>query len=395
MSYQDFSKKIYSAFAVTNSTQTRSGNHGDLEKSTRHLIWVLLVGTLAAWWLGICAGTATKVMLWVMTFLVAGGLVGFLFGIPKSSAVTAGGEKNDNGDVSHGSDRGGRPNTNLEEVSDWLTKIIVGLSLVHLKDISAYVFKISQIVAASLTTESVPAQSDVSVAMALVIGFLVLGFLFGYLYTRLFLQGAFQRSDTDMYASRSRQAIADTILLADPPLGQPVVTTQHERQSAEQIVEVAPIDQPLVALAPLRSLAAEYEQIRRDGDYGKDRTKKMAEIARKMKAFALVAAQYLPQLTESNSPGERLAAIVALQMQFDPKYINWLAERLVEEPAFPAYQAASAFLARLPTVGMGEAQAIKDAVKSAVSRRYEKGYKPETTLDELCNKIVTYGQVPA
>jgi hypothetical protein len=334
-------------------------------------------------------------MLWVMTFLVAGGLVGFLFGIPKSSAVTAGGEKNHNGNVSRESDRGGRPNTNLEEVSDWLTKIIVGLSLVHLKDISAYVSKISQIVAASLTTEPVPAQSDVSVAMALVIGFLVLGFLFGYLYTRLFLQGAFQRSDTDMYASRSRQAIADTRLLEDPPLGQPVVTTQHERQSAEQIVEVAPIDQPLVALAPLRSLAAEYEQIRRDGDYGKDRTKKMAEIARKMKAFALVAAQYLPQLTESNSPGERLAAIVALQMQFDPKYINWLAERLVEEPAFPAYQAASAFLARLPTVGMGEAQAIKDAVKSAVPRRYEKGYKPETTLDELCNKIVTYGQVPA
>ncbi|NNA59393.1 hypothetical protein [Pseudomonas koreensis] len=369
-------------------------NNGDLEKSTKYLMPILIVGVLAAWTLGLYADAAPSVLLWVMACLVAGGAVGFLFGIPKSASHgSSTNEKKDKGVVSSEDAKGGRPNTNLEEVSDWLTKIIVGLGLVHLKDINAYVLKIGHTVAASLTPSRVPSPNEVSVALALVIGFVVLGFLFGYLYTRLFLQGAFQRSDIDTFASyrsASQDVLDEAGKANEPALGVPVVPTADDLKSAQTLFQVAPTDQPQITLAPLRKLAAEYEQVRRDGDYGPERTKKMAEIAQKMKSFGLVAAQYLPQLTQSPSPGERLAAIVALQMRFDPAYINWLAERLVVEPSFPGYQAASAFLARLPTVGRAEAQAIKEAVADAVARRKAANIGPEKTLDALCEKILAF-----
>lgn len=414
-------------------------SYGDLEKSTQYLMPILIVGVVAAWWLGFSADAAAKVLLWVMASLVAGGAVGFLFGIPKSASpgstpADTTKDTKDPKDTGHAEDakgtkdtvdtedkrsvpgndgRGARPNTNLEEVSDWLTKIIVGLGLVHLKDISAYVSKISWTVAASLTSQPVPTPGEMSVAMALVVGFVVLGFLFGYLYTRLFLQGAFQRSDfdtftrylhglqgtfqrsdIDMYPSyiKATQQIFDrTESGTEASLKKPVLPTKEDLKSAQKVLNVAPAD-PQVALAPLRSLAAEYEQLRRIESYGPERTKKMWEIVQKMKSFGLVATQFLPQLTQSFSPGDRLAAIVGLQMQFDPAYINWLADRLVQEPAFPGYQAASAFLARLPLVGRGEAEEIKNAVRNAIQRRRDAGIPPEPSLDELCNKILTVAE---
>src|SRR6266508_6277591 len=56
---------------------------------------------------------------------VAGGLLGFLFGIPRS---LAGPEGSVDGAAAGGAYR---PNTNLEQISDWLTKILVGVGLVQ------------------------------------------------------------------------------------------------------------------------------------------------------------------------------------------------------------------------------------------------------------------------
>ncbi len=51
----------------------------------------------------------------------AGGLVGFLFGIPRTGQVPASSKRS----------APYQANTNLEQVSDWLTKIIVGIGLVQ------------------------------------------------------------------------------------------------------------------------------------------------------------------------------------------------------------------------------------------------------------------------
>jgi hypothetical protein len=63
---------------------------------------------------------ATAVIAGSCSFL-GGGLVGFLFGIPRSASS---GQATPTGEY--------QANSNLVEVSDWLTKIIVGVGLVQI-----------------------------------------------------------------------------------------------------------------------------------------------------------------------------------------------------------------------------------------------------------------------
>jgi tetratricopeptide (TPR) repeat protein len=75
--------------------------------------------------------------------LVSGGALGFLFGIPKLPRQLEDGEGGKPPERAIGERRSVakayiRSNSNLEEISDWLTKIIVGLGLIHLSAIPAY-----------------------------------------------------------------------------------------------------------------------------------------------------------------------------------------------------------------------------------------------------------------
>lgn len=69
---------------------------------------------------------------------MSGAFMGFLFGIPRSVMTS----KND-GDMGSGVSVGNldpvatQPNTNLEQISDWLTKIVVGATLVQLGAIAS------------------------------------------------------------------------------------------------------------------------------------------------------------------------------------------------------------------------------------------------------------------
>lgn len=372
-------------------------NYKDIKRVNTALLPLLALGLVAAIWVGWGASSVGPVLLWCVACLAAGATVGFLFGIPRSGSQMA--RQNANKEpanaganaaaaLSQRENEAGRPNTNLEEVSDWLTKILVGLSLVHLKTIEERVWAISRNAAASLN--NTPTDADISVATALVVGFSVIGFLCGYLYTRLFLQGAFSRSDNQMslYRRVTLKELSDISPEPAPPSGEPSVPSPSDRQSAERIRQAAPTDRPDELLAPLRALAAEYEKVRRDLPFGPERTRKMSELASGMKRLALVTVPFLPQLSRSSSPGERLAAVIILQMTFDPGYIEWLANRLVEEPAFTGYQAASALLARMPTVGEPEKQRIKAAVLSAMKKRDELGLEPEEQRDKLVERIL-------
>jgi hypothetical protein len=80
--------------------------------------------------------------------LVAGILIGFLFGIPKkqkavADTTTASSQSSQvNRSLSYYDD-----NTNLEEISDWLTKIIIGLSLIEFQQIRDEAIETSQNIA--------------------------------------------------------------------------------------------------------------------------------------------------------------------------------------------------------------------------------------------------------
>jgi hypothetical protein len=152
-------------------------------------------------------------LIWAGACLISGVAVGFLFGIPRvfQGADQKGEQsKKDLSTTEQREARGGpnsayraayrqEVNTNLLEISDWLTKIIVGLSLVNLKQIPTWVDSSATLLARGLAgcpgCKKDILSSDHAFASALIVGFSVLGFLMGYLYTRLFLAGAFFRAD--------------------------------------------------------------------------------------------------------------------------------------------------------------------------------------------------------
>jgi hypothetical protein len=78
-------------------------------------------------------------------------------------------------------------NTNLEQISDWLTKIIVGVSLVNSDKIGAAMVRTAEQISLSLGGGA----ERKALALALMVYFGVVGLLGGYLLTRLFLQRAF------------------------------------------------------------------------------------------------------------------------------------------------------------------------------------------------------------
>ena len=142
-------------------------------------------------------------ILWAAACFMSGFLAGFLFGVPKVGAEPASSRKPAGATRSAATPADGysqRPNTNLEQISDWLTKIIVGLGLVELKQIPTHLGNAARWVAESLSV-SAPNPATISFAGSLILYFSILGFLAGYLLTLLFLAGAFGRAGRRAYVA--------------------------------------------------------------------------------------------------------------------------------------------------------------------------------------------------
>jgi len=119
--------------------------------------------------------------------LLLGGILGFLFGIPRTLQHEGAPADSSSGETSVDY----RMNTNLEQISDWLTKMLVGVGLTQLTSIHTNLQKITVYVAAGLGGH--PGSSVL--ALAVILYFTVVGFLIGYLWTRLYLAGAFRFAD--------------------------------------------------------------------------------------------------------------------------------------------------------------------------------------------------------
>lgn len=118
--------------------------------------------------------------------LCVGCLLGFLFGMPRSSVsgVTREGRNSLDIPLSY------QPSTNLEQVSDWFTKILIGVGLVELRELKTALAGIGNVVANSLNP--VPAGAYVVTQIVIVV-FLVIGFLASFIWTRLYY-GSIQTS---------------------------------------------------------------------------------------------------------------------------------------------------------------------------------------------------------
>lgn len=115
------------------------------------------------------------------------GLVGFIFGVPFSrdspSATSKSAEESQQSE-SRGISSTYRPNTSLEQISDWLTKILVGVGLVEIKEAPDSLARLVSFLAPGIGAQ--PTSKPLIVSILVFFG--VCGFLFGFLWARLYLK---------------------------------------------------------------------------------------------------------------------------------------------------------------------------------------------------------------
>lgn len=143
--------------------------------------------------------------------MLIGALVGFLFGIPRTlqDPLAAAGDE-----AARAADQQeDRPspaniryqvNTNLEQISDWLTKILVGVGLTQLNEVPARLNDLANYLGPAFGGEA--AGGD-RFSIVVVLYFTTTGFLFAYLWTRLFLAGALAQADLSTVLRRVEQRI--------------------------------------------------------------------------------------------------------------------------------------------------------------------------------------------
>jgi hypothetical protein len=136
----------------------------------------------------------------------AGGLFGFLFGIPRVLQKNGKSPSEDPGSMA-------ASNTNLEQVSDWLTAIIIGASLVQLESIGNGLDWLSTKVAFEISAGPLRA-GDTGKGYVLgyfsILYFFIGGFMFSYLFTRLNLIEAFSNVEWRIRQAQSTAINATT-----------------------------------------------------------------------------------------------------------------------------------------------------------------------------------------
>lgn len=324
-----------------------------------------------AWHTGVDTSAAMP-MLWSLACLVVGLFLGFLFGIPKvlqSGALTSTAAPDGPGSV--GGAQPGRTyqqlvNTNLTEISDWLTKIIVGLGLINLGNIPGLLNDLASTIASGMQD---PADQE-AFALSLIVFFSIVGFLYGYLSTRLFLARALGTADAE--STRQRDLLQKEITQearrqnvggpAEPPS---LEEMEKSEEGAERVEAVAARLDISVVRAEARGLADEYEQTRASMRPGNDRTRRMEVVFSKMKTLGFAVLPILADLKSSRSPGERLLGIASLQVRPDPSSLDWLASRISEERPFVGYHAAVALLTAVRRLDTSHCPALRRALEMA------------------------------
>jgi CheY-like chemotaxis protein len=162
---------------------------------------------------------------------VAGGLLGFLFGIPRSLARPEG-EDEAAGTYS--------PNTNLEQISDWLTKILVGVGLVQFTTLAGHARELVEFLGPALGGD--PLGETFAAAILVVFG--VSGFLTFYLVTRIYLPRAFaagdrRARDLEAYRRVRDEKAAEELRLASPGGGTRIGATPAEDTKIDTTVRRA------------------------------------------------------------------------------------------------------------------------------------------------------------
>jgi len=187
---------------------------------------IVLVTPLARPSVATGVSTGVVALLSALMCFAAGSVLGLLFGIPRYTKPDGPG-----GSIA--------PNNNLEQISDWLTKMIVGITLVQFGPI----VQKTKVVALQITNAIYPCagrcpdntcaagcQENYAIGLAIIVFFSSAGFLMMYLWSRIYLLLDVARVDQKM----NRDAM-ELKKLRDE--GRVQETTPRPERLAEQLKE--------------------------------------------------------------------------------------------------------------------------------------------------------------
>jgi hypothetical protein len=161
------------------------------------------IGALAAYADAVAGLSSFAVgLLTAAASLVVGAVLGFLFGIPRS-----------NSGASAKAEGWFKSSTSLEEISDWLTKILVGLSLVELGKLEHSISRLVAFLGPSLA----PARDQNAVTLGILTLYGVSGFIIFYLGTRVYVAPAFAAVEEQL-RNREAEVEAAASSLKESPL---------------------------------------------------------------------------------------------------------------------------------------------------------------------------------
>ena len=161
------------------------------------------------------AGGLVAVFAGIGSFAV-GGAMGLLFGSPNWGGANPGAHKQEDAVQAAVAPEGARPrpNTSLERIADWLTTMIVGLSLVHLKTIEARATDLAVSATRAISGDAQTTNGTPGIVIILFFG--VSGFLLVYLWALRFLPSELRQS----YLEQRTQQLENNIEIISQQLSE-------------------------------------------------------------------------------------------------------------------------------------------------------------------------------
>jgi hypothetical protein len=173
------------------------------------------------WRNGVVAQSIGYTTLIAGAFFISGLLVGFLFGFRPTPQNL--------GDQS--SNERPHPVTNLEEIADWLTKLLLGAGLVELTNMRVPLRDLVHFIARGVEVSPGQKEGNPAIALAIIGFFFTSGILYGYLWTRYELSLASDMPFTD----------ASALALVDRWLKQTTISDDRTRVDMVKAVKSAPL----------------------------------------------------------------------------------------------------------------------------------------------------------
>ena len=229
-----------------------------IQKAALRILGGLFAGIVVAAALAASDYVVGAVLGAVFAAMLSGATLGFLFGIPRSLAVAAPAAGNGQPTVAPGG--GFAHNTNLEQISDWLTKIVVGIGLVEAQRISSEFQALSRQVAIAwgLGADGAPSAGFVLLAS------LLFGFIGFYIWTRTAFVYYLEYNETAVAAERRERELAE----------RRAADAEEVAQQAKQDAEAAERNADLE-----RERKAQAEQAAREADEQARQAREQAEQA--------------------------------------------------------------------------------------------------------------------